>query len=92
MKTTAAPLPWIYRNPTKRFVCFYTYLGEICQTEPLPPEPILKMLMTSYEEKQRVARWMEHAGAGDFSPVTPTSVVVCVKGRHQNGAASWQEG
>ena len=83
MKTTAAHLPWIYRNPPKRFVCFYAYLGEVCATESLPPEPILKMLITSYEEKRLVACWMERAGAGDFYPVTPKSVVVCVKGRRR---------
>lgn len=82
MKTTAAPLPpWIYRNPTKRFVCFYTYLGETCVTEALPPNQIMSMLMTSHEEKRLVANWMEHTGVGDFYRVTPKSVVVCVKGR-----------
>jgi hypothetical protein len=81
MKTPAASLPWIYRNPTKRFVCFYTYLGEIAKTEALPPEPILQRLITSYEEKRLVAQGMERAGAGDFYSVTPKSVVVCVKGR-----------
>jgi hypothetical protein len=81
VKTTAAPLPWIYRKVSKRFVCFYTYLGEICATEALPPEPILKMLRVTYEEYKLVARWMEHTGAGDFYLATPKSVVVCVKGR-----------
>ncbi|HEV8711701.1 MAG TPA: hypothetical protein VGX03_02600 [Candidatus Binatia bacterium] len=82
MKTTAAPLPpWIYRRVSKRFVCFYTYLGEICATEALPPNQIMSKLITSYEEKRLVANWMERAGAGDFYPVTPKSVVVCVKGR-----------
>ena len=77
----AATLPWIYRNVSKRFVCFYTYLGEIAKTESLPPEPILKMLRVPYEEYTLVARWMEYAGAGDFYLATPKSVVVCVKGR-----------
>ena len=71
----------MYRNPAKRFVCFYPYLGEIAKTESLPPEPILKMLRVSYEEYKLVARWMEHTGAGDFYLATPKSVVVCVKGR-----------
>ena len=81
MKTTAASLPWIYRKVSKRFVCFYAYLGEICKTEALPPEPILKMLRVPYEEYTLIARWMEHAGAGDFYIATSKSVVVCVKGR-----------
>ncbi|MBI3798035.1 MAG: hypothetical protein HY268_13845 [Deltaproteobacteria bacterium] len=81
MKTTAAPLPWIYRRVSKRFVCFYTYLGEIAKTESLPPNQIMSKLITSYEEKRLVAKWMEHAGAGDFYLATPKSVVVCVKGR-----------
>lgn len=85
MKTPAAPLPWIYRKVSKRFVCFYTYLGEIAKTEALPPEPVLKMLRVPYEEYKLVARWMEHAGAGDFYIATPKSVVVCVKGRRKKG-------
>lgn len=81
MKTTAAPLPWIYRKVSKRFVCFYAYLNEVCKTDALPPEPILTMLRVPYEEYQLIAQWMEHAGAGDFCPTTSKSIVVCVKGR-----------
>lgn len=81
MKTTAAPLPWIYRKVSKRFVCFYTSLGEIAKTEALPPELILKMLRVPYEEYQLIAQWMEHAGAGDLCLTTSKSVVVCIKGR-----------
>jgi hypothetical protein len=81
MKTTAANLPWIDRKTSKRFVCFYTYLGELCASESLPPRPILSRLALSREERQLVAKWMRQAGAGDFHPTTPKSVVVCVKGR-----------
>lgn len=71
-------LPSTDRN--KRFVGFYSLMGEMCSTEPTTSTELMSRLKYCYDEEQdNVHRWMAKAKRGDHYK-SKHWVVLCTKG------------